>query len=351
MKILKQVLGVDVSQKELEVSLGRLREDLSIELYSHRIFSNRSSGFTLLDKWLKKNTAAEYTLRVVMEATGVYHQQFACFMSDKGYDISIILPNKISNYIRTLEVKTVTDKTCAEAIARFGLERKLDNWKQPNETYRKLQQLTRERGQIVDERTMVKNRLHAEKSQAYPNENSMGRMKQLINFLNAQEQQIKKEIKEIVDTKPEIQQEVKRISTIPGMGVLTATIILAETNGFELIRNKKQLTSYAGMDIKEKLSGTSVKGKPRISKRGNRYIRRSLHLPALSAVKHNPIHRQAYTRLISKHGIKMKALMAIERKMLELSYILFKNKTEYNPDYENEKRAVVDNILPSETGS
>ncbi len=272
-------------------------------------------------------------------------------MGNKGYDVSIVLPNKISNYIRTLEIKTVTDKTCAEAIARFGLERELDNWKQPNETYRKLQQLTRERGQIVDERTMVKNRLHAEMSEAYPNENSIGRMKHLINFLNTQEQQIKKEIKELADSKPEIQQEVKRISTIPGMGVLTATIILAETNGFELIRNKKQLTSYAGMDIKEILSGTSVKGKPRISKRGNRYIRRSLHLPALSAVKHNPIHRQVYTRLISKHGIKMKALMAIERKMLELSYILFKNKTEYNPDYEKKKRAVVDNILPSETGS
>ncbi len=76
MRILKQVLGVDVSQKELEVSLGRLNEDLSIELYSHRIFSNRSSGFTLLDKWLKKNTAAEYTLRIVMEATIPRRQAF-----------------------------------------------------------------------------------------------------------------------------------------------------------------------------------------------------------------------------------------------------------------------------------
>lgn len=351
MKIFKQVLGVDVSQKELEVSLGRLNEDLGIELYSHRIFSNSSSGFTRLDKWLKKNTAAECSVRVVMEATGVYHQCFASFVSKKGYHVSIVLPNKISNYIRTLETKTVTDKTCAEAIARFGLERKLGNWKEPDETYRKLQQLTRERGQIVDERTMVKNRLHAEKSQAYPNENSMGRMQHLIVFLNTQEQQIKQEIKELVDSKTEIQQEVKRICTIPGMGVLTATIILAETNGFELIRNKKQLTSYAGMDIKEKLSGTSVKGKPRISKRGNKHIRRALHLPALSAVKHNPIQREVYIRLISKHGVKMKALMAVERKMLELAYILFKNKTEYNFEYEMEKRAVIDNILSSETGS
>lgn len=83
---------------------------------------------------------------MVMEATGVYHQNFAHFMVDNDFDTSIVLPNKISNYLRTLEIKTITDKTCSEAIARFELERKLEK---PNQTYRILQQLTRERDQIV----------------------------------------------------------------------------------------------------------------------------------------------------------------------------------------------------------
>ncbi|MEI9945951.1 MAG: IS110 family transposase [Chitinophagaceae bacterium] len=61
------------------------------------------------------------------------------------------------------------------------------------------------------------------------------------------------------------------ICSIPGVGLLTAVTVLAETNGFDLIRNKKQLTSYAGLDVREKQSGTSVKGKPKISKKGNRY--------------------------------------------------------------------------------
>jgi len=69
---------------------------------------------------------------------------------------SIILPNKISNYARTLDVKTVTDKTASQAIARFGLERKLDNWNPPKAIYRELKQLTRERDQIVEQRAMVK---------------------------------------------------------------------------------------------------------------------------------------------------------------------------------------------------
>lgn len=339
MKILKQVLGVDVSQKELEVSLGKLNEDLNIEIYSHRVFRNKETGFEALKKWLLKNTIEDVPVRIVMEATGVYHQKFAHFMVDNGFEISIVLPNKISNYMRTLDIKTITDKTCSEAITRFGLERKLENWEKPDQTYRNLQQLTRERDQIVEERTVAKNRLHAEESEVYPNKGSVKRINELIKFFNQQEQEIKQEIAFILKQKPAIKEQIKRICTIPGMGELTATIILAETNGFELIRNKKQLTSYAGMDIKEKQSGTSVKGKPRLSKKGNRHIRKALHLPSLSAVKYNPTHKDLYTRLVEKHGIKMKALVAVQRKILELAFILWKNKSEYKADYEKEKRA------------
>lgn len=116
-------------------------------------------------------------------------------------------------------------------------------------------------------------------------------------------------------------------------------IVLAETNGFELIRNKKQLTSYAGLDIKEKQSGTSVKKKTRISKQGNRNLRKAMHLPSLSAVKYNEAHKELYKRLEEKSGLKMKALVAVQRKLLELIYVVHKNKTVFKKDYEQEKRA------------
>jgi transposase len=339
MSILRQVLGVDVAQKELVVSLGRLNEDLSIELCAYRVFRNKETGFEALHKWLIKNTDDAVNCRIVMEATGVYHQKFAHFSLEKGCDVSLVLPNKISNYMRTLDTKTITDKTCSEAIARFGLERKLENWTKPDETYRNLQQLTRERDQIVNERTVVKNRLHAEETEMYPNKGSLKRMQELIKFFNKQEKAIKLEINQYLIKNKSVKDKVDQICTIPGMGALTAVIILAETNGFELIRSKKQLTSYAGMDIREKQSGTSIKGKPRLSKKGNRHLRKSLHLPSLSAVKYNPVHKEIYARLVEKHGIKMKALVAIQRKMLELAYILFKNNTNYDEDFETKKRA------------
>ena len=161
MDILKQALGIDVAKDELVVSLGRMYKDLTIEIYSTNVFSNNQSGFKSLMKWVNQQTDTAIKIQFVMEATGVYHQKFAYFLDEEGCNVSVVMPNKISNYMRTLEIKTITDNTCAKAIAQFGLERKLDLWKRPNPVYKKLQQLTRERDQIVSERVAVKNQLHA----------------------------------------------------------------------------------------------------------------------------------------------------------------------------------------------
>lgn len=338
MKILKQVLGVDIAQKELVVTLGRIDEDLSVELYSYRVFRNSETGFVALLKWLIKETDKSVKLQVVMEATGVYHQKFAYFLADKKIDLSIVLPNKISNFIRTLETKTITDKSCLQAIARFGLERKLDNWKKPNKLYKTLQQFTRERDQIVAERVIVKNQIHAEESEIEPNRKSLKRLKERLKLLNKQEVEIKFDIQKCIDSNENVKQVVEKICTIPGVGQLTAVIVLAETNGFELIKNKKQLVSYAGFDIKEKQSGTSIKGKPRISKKGNRFLRKAMHFPSLSAIKSSNTHKDLFARITARSGVKMKGLIAVQRKILELIYIIYKNDTNYEQDYEEKKR-------------
>lgn len=341
MRLLKQVLGIDVAQKELVVTLGRVYDDLTIELYAYNVFKNTEKGFLKLSEWVNKLTEKTIKVRYVMEATGVYHQKFAYYLDEKEQDVSIVLPNKISNYMRTLDIKTITDKTCSEGIARFGLERKLDNWKKPKEIYRILKQLTRERRQITDERTIVKNQLHAEETEAMPHLSSIERLKKRILFLNTLEKEIKNEIEISVKEHKELMIDIGNICTIPGVSLLTAATVIGETNGFELIRSKKQLTSYAGLDVKEKLSGTSVKGKPTISKRGNRYLRSCLHLPALSTIKWDDNFRDQYARIVAKQGIKMKGCVAVQRKLLELIYILYKNKTVYDKNFESKKNSVL----------
>ena len=339
-KVLKQVAGIDLAQKELVVTLGRMFDDFSIELYAYKVFKNNSTGIKSLVEWASKLAGNEKEVNYVMEATGVYHQKFAYYLDEHNHYVSIVLPNKISNYIRTLALKTITDKSCSQAIAQFGLERKLDRWSKPNNVYKELQQLTRERDQIVYERTVIKNQIHAEKAEAEPLQKSIDRMEARMKFLNSQEKEIKADIETIIANSPVVQKVVNRITTIPGIGRLTAVIVLAETNGFELVRNKAQLSSYAGLDVKEKQSGTSVKGKPTISKKGNRNLRKAMHLPSLVAVKHDDNYRGIYSRLVGKHGIKMKALVAVQRKLLELIYVLYKNETVYDKEYIVTKNSV-----------
>jgi len=334
MKILKQVVGIDVAQKELVVSLGRLREDLSVELYASKTFSNNQKGHNSLIDWVRKTSDSTVAIQFVMEATGVYHEALAYLLVDRSCNVVVVLPNKISNYFRTLQVKTINDYTSAESIASFGLERKLDNWQKPDPTLKKLRQLCRERDQLVQTRTIAKNQLHAEQAEAEPNAGTVRRLKQQILFLDKQVHQVKGEIEAKIKSKEELTQAVKLITSIPGVGLLTAATVLAETNGFELIRNKKQLASYAGLDVREKQSGTSVRGKSSISKRGNRYLRKAMHLPALAAKRCDSKFKSIYIRLVEKHGIKMKGAVAIQRRLLEMTYIIYKTKTPYQTNFQ-----------------
>lgn len=332
-KLVKQIVGIDVAQKELVVCLGRMNDDWSPEIYAQKAFANNAKGFIALENWVTSLINPEVSVRFVMEATGVYHEPLAYYLFNQGNTISIILPNKISNYFRTLEVKTITDQTASHAITLFGLERKLEDWRRPNAVYKRLRQLARERDQLVQERTLVKNQLHAEKSEAEPSNSSVMRMKKRITLLDKQEMEIKIEMEAIVKKDKGTSDAVQLISTIPGIGLLTAVTVLAETNGFELIRNKRQLTSYAGLDVVQKQSGTSVSGKPRISKKGNKYLRKAMYLPALSVMRCDDRFKAIFARVVAKNGVKMKAGVAVQRKLLEMTYTIFKTKQPYDKDY------------------
>ncbi|MCM5530104.1 IS110 family transposase [Parasegetibacter sp. NRK P23] len=333
MQVIKQSVGVDVASKELVVSFSRMYAGGDIEHVSNQSFPNSPKGFEKVVQMAGKLFESGLPVWYLMEATGVYHEGFAYYLEESGCLVSVIMPSKISNYARTLDIKTVTDKTSSQAIARFGLERKLDSWKRPKTVLRSLRQLTRERDQIVVERTLLKNQLHAERSEAFPGEKSIERMISRITLLNKQEAEVKEEIREKLASDAALKQKAALMCTVPGVGTLTAAVVLAETNEFELIRNKRQLVSYAGLDVKEKQSGTSVKGKPRLSKQGNRYLRKALHMPALSALRCDERMKTVFARLVSKHGIKMKAVVAIQRKLLEVLYTLWKKNEKYDEEY------------------
>jgi transposase len=327
-KVVKQVVGIDVAQNELVVCLGRMMDSWKSELYARKTFLNNQSGFKALVEWVQKLTDTAVPVRYVMEATGVYHESLAYFLFAQGLELSVVLPTKIASYARSLTVKTVTDKT-----GQFGLERTLENWEPPKPLFKKMRDLTRERDQLTSESVVLKNQLHAEAAQASPNKKSIERTKKRMALIHKQLAEILEELKELIGEDKEVKELLALLGTIVGVGFLTAATVVAETEGFNMIRNKRQLTSYAGLDVREKQSGTSVKGKPSISKRGNKYLRKAMYMPGLAAIRHDERLKAVYARLLSKHGIKMKAAVAVQRKVLEMMFTVYKTGKAYDRNY------------------
>jgi transposase len=303
-----------------------------INIAAHKVFSNNPKGLKELKKWEQKLNPEKVPVQFVMEATGVYHENAALFLYTNGYDVKLVLPNKAMHFQRTLEIKTVTDKTSANALAQMGLEKKLDNWEPPHPVFNKLRQLCRERNQLIDEQTMIKNQIEAEESGAWENSASVQRMKKRLSLVAKQKKETVTDMQQVVKAEPWLQEKLNYICSIPGVGFVTAITVMGETNGFNLTRNKRQLVSYAGLDVVVKDSGTSVKSKPRISHRGNGHLRKALYFPALAAIRKNEHMKNLFKRLVQKHGIKMKAAVAVQRKTLELIYILWKKEEMFDAE-------------------
>ncbi len=330
-KIIKQCVGIDISQKEIDVTFGTYGLDQEIDFLESKKFKNDEKMFSKFLIWALNLSDKEIPLFFVMEATGVYHESLACFLHDNQHKVIVVLPKRASNYAKTLEVKTVTDKEASKSLTRMGLEKKMDLWVKPDPAYNILKQLTREREQLQKAKTATKNQIHAEDTSAWTNLESIKRAKKRLKILEAQVAEIEKEIHEFVKNQPDLNRRMQFMLSIKGIGLITAATIIGETNGFLTIKNKRQLVSYAGYDIIRKDSGTSVHSKPRISKKGNKHIRKAMHFPALTSIRHNEQTKDQFVRMVQKHGIKMKAAVAIQRKLLVMMYTLWKKEEYFDP--------------------
>jgi hypothetical protein len=212
-------------------------------------------------------------------------------------------------------------------LERGGLERgDLLRWQPMSPNFRILRQLTRERGSLVDSHTRTLNIQHAYKHQGKMLEDSVERTKEHLAFLDKQIAAIEKEITKIVNSDSELKKRLSFVTSIPGVARLTAVTIAAETNGFAAIHSAKQLASYAGLDVKIRESG-KWKGKEKISKQGNKYIRKAMYCPTMSKIRWDKPTKEKYEQLKAKKGIPMVAIVANHRKLLILIYTLW-NKQE-----------------------
>lgn len=333
MTILKQIVGVDISKDTFNARFGTIDTTQHSVLSCDKSFKNQLSGFKQLLTWTKKSiVSTDVPLVFVMEATGVYYERLAHFLIQNNCSVAVVLPNKIKNYTKSLSSKSKTDPLDAAAITRFGLERQLTLWTPASGSFKALHDLSREYHAVKFTITEIKNQIHALKASFQPQKHSLKRKTQLLRFLEQQARQIEQELHNLVDLEPALAERISHICSAKALGFITVVSVIAETNGFAQVSNRKQLASYAGFDVVFNESGIK-KGTTSISKKGNKFLRHALFMPALTAVRHNPQLKTFYQRLLSKGKNKKLALIAVARKLLLLIYTLWKNNTLYDPNY------------------
>src|SRR5690606_6162651 len=334
-KPLKQIMGIDVAKATLSWSLGSLNLDLKKEFKTFPDVSNNVQGFKKILGIIKKQENEQ--LVVVMEATGVYHEALAFFLYENGIAVSIMQSGRVKRYAQSLDQRSKTDALDSRMLAMMGCERTLPLWTPPGKTLRELKSLSRERGSLVKEKQVLRNRLHATETAAFSNKREIKRYGQRLKLIEKQLEEIEGEMETLVRQDAELSQKLQYLKSIPGISFISAATIVGETLGFDGITNAKQLTSYAGYDVILKESG-SYRGKTRISKKGNRRIRGILHMPSMTAVRSNPTLKVFYERLKPNKIKPMIALVAVQRKLLILMYTLWKNESTYDPKYEQKQQ-------------
>lgn len=330
MENMKQIIGIDVAKDSLVACYGMLNREQHQSISRSATFNNTTKGHQALLRWARKAfKGSSLPTWFVMEATGVYYEAFAYFLHDKKQNVTVLLPNKAKNYVRALNTKTKTDPVDARSLTQYGLERPLDPWNVPSRILKDIKALSRERTAIQKMLTRVRNQLHAKSHSHEPTSGTMRRLRQHILLLRKQSDSIKAEMIALVHEDKSLEERVERISRVKGLGILTVLTVVAETNGFAIIENAKQLTSYAGLDVTHNQSGNH-QGKASISKKGNRYLRLSVYMPSLVAARTNDAYKHFYDRLVANRKPKTVALMAVSRKLLVLIYALWKSGAEYD---------------------
>lgn len=334
--ILRQCVGIDIAKSSFTACLCQQLNIGQTICSPVSEFENSRRGFNQLLKWVRKHAVVTPKVVFVMEATGIYYELLAYHLYELSQPVCVVLPNKVKHYAKSLNIKSKTDLIDARLIAQMGAERALEAWTPPEEVFRSLRALTRLYADLKSQKTAFVNRLHSMEAGHEPLPFIVKSTKEIIRKLDREIEKTEAEITSLVASNQYLQPKVTKLLTIKGVGLMTIAIVVAETQGFKLISNVKQLASYAGYDVVQRESGSSTKGKTRISKKGNSRIRAALYFPALVAARHNQHLQGVYQRINQNKTSKMVGATAVQRRLLILLYTLWKKDTVYDENKANQ---------------
>lgn len=310
------IIGLDISKDTIDATLHKTNGSI------HYIkFKNNDDGLKQFRLWIKGNRIRK--AYIGMEATGIYYEKAADMLSSY-YTVYVINPLKIKDYGKSRFNRTKTDKADSNLIADY-IKRHQDTlipYQIPKN--KALQKLINLKNQLQHHQKQIKNRLHSTEEDFIRNIHQ-----DLIDTIQDKMEQVKIAISEQIKKQTD-NNHYRNLQTIPSIGKDTASVLYAQLTE-KHFKTANQFVSYAGLSPAIIQSGTSVRGRGRLSRYGNRRLKSTLYMPALCAYRFN-----AFPKLINnlkKAGKpKMVIIVAIMRKLAKLAYYIVKTGQPYDAE-------------------
>lgn len=311
-------LGIDVAKAKLDCAMRFPDSKLR-----NKVVENNFNGFKVLNEWLEKHGAM--IVHVCMEATGIYWEAVAEHLATQGMTVSVVNPAQIKAFGASRMVRTKTDKVDAKLIAEFCFERHPDPWLAPTPSEQALRAMVLRLDALQVMRTQESNRLEVARDAVKAG------IAQHIEWLDGQIKTLAGTIRDHIDDDKTMKDKQVILESIPGVGERTVAILLAFYANLDRFGNARQAVAFAGLDPRQHESGSSVKGKPRLSKIGDAFLRKTLYMPAMVT-----LYRTAWGKLfrdrLAAAGKPPKLIIgAMMRKLVHVAYGVLKSGKSFNP--------------------
>lgn len=315
-----EVVGIDVSKKTIDVykpSKGHIKVNNTVE------------GFSKLAEW---GGISHY----VMESTGSYHYQLATYLYGQGLSVSVVNPLPVKRFIQMRLQRVKTDKSDAKMLSEYGLSERPKLWVPDPEHISYSKQTLSVLELYTKQQTALKNKIDSLLSGGVKKGKPLSSLRLQLKRIEGEIKKLEEELQETLSKGSG--KAMTQLRSIPGIGKKTAAMLLVYSNEFRDFDNYRQFIAYAGLCPVHRQSGSSVRGRSYISKKGNKLLRNHLFLCSFTASQHNAQCRALYERIVAKGKSKKLALIAVANKLIKQSFGVIKNDLIYDPNYVSMKQ-------------
>lgn len=316
---MKTILGIDISKLKFDVAL------LINKKFYCKKFDNTAAGFNKLADWLKSKDVL--SAHACMEATGKYGLRLAEWLSSRDFIVSIVNPLSIKGFAQSQLTRNKTDAADAKLIAKFTEALNPEPWIPPRPKVQELRDWVDRCENLKAILLQEENRLEVQ-----TNTDIKHRIEMHIAWLEKEVLELEKAIQQKIDKDPDLKNQNELLQSIPGIGKKTSATILAYV-AFERFKSAKEVAAFIGVNPRQRTSGTSIKGRTRLSKTGNAYLRKSLFMPAITAIRFNSTIKRFAEELTNNGKTKMVIIGATMRKLVHIMYGVLKSGQPFDPTY------------------